>query len=286
MMWWRRMLIGGSASPQATLPLRKLSLSSTPAATYAVGDIHGHFELYKALEAKILEDAAGCDGPVLLVLLGDLIDRGPNSAELIDYLLGPPPPGVTRVTLRGNHEDMFLQVLHNPLMARDWVSWGGAQTLASYGIHPGGNGTYDFGSSAFRRALAAKVPESHRAFLEETPICLNLPDWFLSHAGVNAAKAFEGQSKEDLLWGDPRGLQGKSLSKCVIHGHVPVPHVELSNAAINVDTGAYRTGCLSAVRLVAGEAPVVLQVSRPETMKGAVTQDCEGRRAHDTYGYA
>jgi|GEM_PF-6837616 5''-nucleotidase/2'',3''-cyclic phosphodiesterase and related esterases len=129
MSWWKRVFLGGAANTSSSKGepprmLRKLSLSTAPAVTYAVGDIHGQLELYKALEARILEDARSYDGPVLIVLLGDLIDRGPKSAQLIDYLLEPPLQGVTRLCLRGNHEDMFLQVLRHPSIARDWISWG------------------------------------------------------------------------------------------------------------------------------------------------------------------
>ena len=237
--------------------LRSLSLVAAPAVTYAVGDIHGRLDLYRILEDIILADAAdtcGDNQPFLIVLLGDVIDRGPHSAELIDHLLAPPPEGSTRVTLMGNHEDAFRSFLRDPEAGRAWLSWGGTQTLASYGIHPSAGSTYDTTSGKrFAQMLEANVPASHRAFLDTLPICLDMPDWFLSHSGVDPLRPLSKQRKTDLMWSNPARMADHTLEKTVIHGHVIVDGPTVSGNTVNVDTGAYKTGVLTCARLVPGE---------------------------------
>ncbi|WP_417270066.1 metallophosphoesterase [Celeribacter sp.] len=254
MNMWKRLRPRSTAkttSPQnSQRMLRKFTLHTTPAVTYAVGDIHGHFDLYRKLEAQIIADAAAFHGPALIILLGDMIDRGPNSAQLLDHLITPPPDGITRVCLRGNHEDMFLHALDTPSGAKDWITWGGAQTLASYGIHPDPETGYEFDSTRWRQTLAAAIPQSHRSFLRDMPLCVSLPDWFFSHAGINPERAIDDQTKDDLIWGNPSALAGRGFAKRIVHGHVPVDEVRFDKGAINVDTGAFVTGVLSAVRLV------------------------------------
>lgn len=267
MSLWKRLLFGAAptrSSRSTPRMLRKLSLETAPAATYAVGDIHGRFDLYKDLEARILDDARAYRGPVLIVLLGDMIDRGPQSAQLLDHLRTPTPDGITRLCLRGNHEDMFIRVLNDPAGAADWISWGGAQTLASYGVHPDPEGGYDFSPTGWRKTLATSIPQSHRAFLRDMPLCLSLPDWFFSHTGINPDRDIDDQRKDDLVWGDPTGLDGHRFAQCVIHGHVPVDTARIGDKVINVDTGAYFSGVLTAVRLVKGQ-PAHLITTTPDT---------------------
>jgi serine/threonine protein phosphatase 1 len=241
--------------------LRKLSRETAPCVTYAVGDIHGQLDLYKKLEQKIVEDAKSYEGQALVILLGDMIDRGPKSAQLIEYLLMQPPDGITRLCLRGNHEDMFLQALENLSGIRDWVAWGGAETLASYSIHPDPEQNYQFSRADWGKKFAANVPNSHRQFLQNTPVCLSLPEWFFSHAGINPDHAFEDQKKDDLIWGVSGAESGQVFSKRLIHGHIPVTAAEITPSAINLDTGAYFSGVLTSVRLVEGQEPVLLSVS-------------------------
>ncbi len=229
--------------------------------TYAVGDVHGHDVLYRALEARLIADAARYDGPVLIVVLGDMIDRGPRSADLIEHLLTAPPEGITRVALMGNHEDMFCRFLDNPDDARAWLGWGGAETLASYGIHADPARGYELSAHAFKAKLETCVPREHRRFLDDLPLSISMPDYAFSHAGGVAARDWEAQEKDDLIWSDPRELPEGSFGRTVVHGHVPVPQVEITRGRIAVDTGAYESGVLSAVRLVAGEPPVVFAQS-------------------------
>ncbi|WP_439103162.1 metallophosphoesterase [Celeribacter marinus] len=233
----------------ATGQLKKLTLDHTPSVTYAVGDIHGHYDLYKQLEDQIVADARTFDGPALLIVLGDMIDRGPKSAQLLDHLLTPAPNGITRICLRGNHEDMCLHALRTPQSADDWIASGGAETLASYGFHQ------DQGAQHSFNKMAARIPSSHRQFLADLPVCVSLPKWFFSHAGLNPARRIDQQRKDDLIWTDPAVLQGHTFTQCVIHGHRPIDAPSIGHKTINIDTGAYKSGVLTAVRLVEGRAP-------------------------------
>lgn len=244
-------------APTSRPALTRLSLSTSPAVTYAVGDVHGHDVLYRALEARLVADAARIEGQALIVLLGDVIDRGPRSADLVEHLVAPPPSGVSRVVLMGNHEDMFRRFIADPDTARDWVAWGGAETLASYGIHGDPARGYDLSARDLKARIATSVPPSHVAFYESLPLSLTLPDTVFAHAGGSAERTWDDQGKDDLIWSDPRRLPDGVFGRRVVHGHVPVGRVEISDARIAVDTGAYESGVLSAVRLMPN-APVAV----------------------------
>lgn len=254
--------ISRSQAPEETTaaPMsRKLSLPQAPNYTYAVGDIHGRFDLYQKLENHIVAEHAEDSSPVLLVLLGDLIDRGPHSAELIEHLCAAPPKGLVRVALMGNHEDMFNNFFNGTEGGTDWLSWGGEETLASYGIYQDRALPMEEALRRIRLSGSVNIPKAHRKFLETLPISLTLPDWFFCHASVDPAMALDAQPKSELLWGNPSRLQGKTLEKIIVHGHVIVDAPVLKDCEINLDTGAYKTGCLSAVRLRSGHPPSLLQ---------------------------
>ncbi|WP_420004402.1 metallophosphoesterase [Arenibacterium sp. LLYu02] len=249
----------GSEDSTAPSMSRKLSLPQAPAYTYAVGDLHGRFDLYKKLEDHIITEHAKDSAPVLLVLLGDIIDRGPQSAELIEHLCAPPPKGLVRVALMGNHEEMFNRFLSAPERSKDWISWGGEETLASYGIYLDRSLPME---DALRRAWlsgSVNIPKAHRTFFETLPISLTLPDWFFCHASIDPAIALDAQPKSELLWGNPSRLQGRTLEKVIVHGHVIVETPRLEDWEVNLDTGAYKTGCLSAICLRPDAAPTLLQ---------------------------
>lgn len=244
---------------------RILSLKTPPAALYAVGDVHGCRTLYHHLEQQILDDAAARagDGPVLIVLLGDLVDRGPDSAGVISDMLRPAPDGVQRIALRGNHEDMMLRFMTDPVAKRDWLAFGGVATLASYGVMMDPEHGFDMAPARVANILQTAVPDSHRAYLGSLPFGLQVGGYFLCHAGIDPARSLSSQAPSDLIWGAPERIDTAPNAPdlpIVVHGHVIVPDVHLGARRINVDTGAYVSGKLSAVRLVAGEPPFVLSV--------------------------
>jgi len=226
---------------------------------YAVGDVHGRLDLYRELEARIA--AHDVPGEKLIVLLGDIVDRGPDSAGMIDLLLAPPPAGLSRLTLAGNHEDMALRFLRAPDPKAEWLAHGGAETLASYGIVHDLDEAQSLPRKTLAMRVAAQVPQEHLDFLAALPLFLHAGPFFLCHAGIDPTHPLERQDRATLLWSrrffDPEGAPPLSLAPggFVVQGHMPIERPKLRDWRINVDTGAYMTGRLSAVRLSEGHTP-------------------------------
>lgn len=225
---------------------------------YAIGDIHGCDDLLAVMEAKILEDARHRDGTKWLVMLGDYVDRGPKSASVLDRLAGRPPEGFTRICLAGNHEEVMLNFLRNPGTDHRWLDFGGLETLRSYGIHklPGNR-------QAIRNMLLSYIPPEHIEFLEQLPSLVSIPGYCLVHAGIRENKPLNEQDDATLLWLRHRAIEKKATERdfMVIHGHTPISAVEITDGRLNIDTGAYMSGKLSAVRLSRDKKPVLLQCS-------------------------
>lgn len=242
---------------------RILSLPRMPVAVYAIGDIHGCRQLYRALEAEIVADARahGFDGPKLIVSLGDVVDRGPDSAGLIGDLLGPAPEGFRRMTLRGNHEDKMEAFLDDPDGHRVWLNFGGDATLRSYGLQPENEDRgFDLPASRLKAMVRTAIPEDHRAFLKDLPLALVLDRYILCHAGIDPARKMDAQDPDQLMWGDPALVDGIDRLPTIVHGHVIVDDPLITPARINIDTGAYRSGLLTAVCLTPADAPRLLGV--------------------------
>jgi serine/threonine protein phosphatase 1 len=228
---------------------KALVFDDQPCSVYAIGDVHGCIDLYKPLEEKISEIARLNDEQAYLFVLGDIIDRGPSSAQTIDHFLGKNPKNLKRTVLFGNHEDMFLRFYLNPERNSAWLSNGGIETLRSYGINeeihklPKGR--------ALQQLLAACIPEEHIHFLQSLPLCVHFPNMMLSHAGASAKYPLHSQKRKDLIWGDPNQLDENPMPVVVIHGHKPTANSKpfQSRSRVNVDTGAYATGILTAVEV-------------------------------------
>ncbi len=217
---------------------------------YAVGDIHGRLDLLLDLEALILEDIAA--RPVeyaMAIYLGDYVDRGPNSRGVLEHLLKADRDGLARKFLRGNHEETFIDYAADPALIRSWKKFGGLETLHSYGVDVrdlmrGG------GLEEAHAAFLASVPQEHMAFLESLDPILTLGDYCFVHAGVRPGVPLAQQSPDDLLWIREEFLRYRGpFEKVVVHGHTPVDEPEWLPNRINVDTGAYLTGKLTAAVL-------------------------------------
>lgn len=229
---------------------------------YAVGDVHGEFRLLDRMLALIAEDAAErTAGRVLLVLMGDVIDRGPDSRAVLERLVHDPLPGGEFRLLRGNHEQEFLNFLANPAKAVSWLAFGGLATLASYGIRPpAGNGD-PRRFEALRDELLLRQPESHRRLIEGSCLSLVLGDYAFVHAGIRPGLPLAEQRPDDLLWiRDPFLGAACRHEKVIVHGHTVVATPELLPNRIAIDTGAYATGCLTAL-VLAGRGQGLLQVT-------------------------
>ena len=232
-----------------------LSLDLWPVAAYAVGDVHGCFDLYQPLEARLNADAAAQGGVGLLVVLGDFIDRGPQSARMLDHLLAAPPPNLMRVVLRGNHEEMFLRFLDAPDPASDWLHHGGLETLASYGLETAALRAGALSPRKLHQTLGTTIPSEHRDFLRALPDALILSPLMFVHAGVDPACPPEQQKPHVLRWGAPEQpgtLDGTAFPLTVVHGHIPstAGRAEIMAGRVNLDTGAYARGTLSAARFL------------------------------------
>ena len=182
------------------------------------------------------------------MLLGDYIDRGPESAGVIDWILAAGLPA-SYVALRGNHEETLLNFLDDEEVLEDWRRFGGLETLVSYGIDVKdvmrGKGYADAQS-----ALRERLPSEHRRFYEETKLCWSSGDYFFCHAGVRSHVPLAQQDERDLLWirEEFNDFSG-AFEKIIVHGHTPVSAPEVHANRINVDTGAYSTDILTCVVL-------------------------------------
>ena len=219
------------------------SLPNDGRSLYVVGDIHGSAGLLRRIEAAIMADMNG--QPAQLVLLGDLIDRGPDSAEVLDHMLRRPPAGLTRYAILGNHEAMFLRFLENPAQAGAWLNFGGRETLASYGIDP-----HKFAAlpaKQQRQQIDANIPAVHRNFLADLPAILTWGDVIFVHAGFDFAAPIAAQSEDTILWARaPTARERLPRGTILVHGHFPIDLPDLTQPVINMDVGAYITnrGCI------------------------------------------
>ncbi len=220
----------------------------TGARAYAIGDIHGRLDLLQPLLAKIAEDArARPHKKTYVVFLGDLIDRGPDSAGVVEWLRGYKPDFATPIFLAGNHEEVMLRVLGGePDILRDWLKFGGAECLASYGVDAAALTRMEPDKAV--ELLRTKVPSAHIEFLEGFADTFRFGDYLFVHAGIRPGIPLEEQDQFDLRWIREPFLSGThEHGPIVVHGHTIVTEVEERAHRICIDTGAYHSGILTAV---------------------------------------
>lgn len=221
---------------------------------YAIGDIHGHLDLLDGLLAQIHADEQARGGPRgELIFLGDLINRGPQSAQVIDRLIALKALRPKTRFLFGNHEELFLTALDgNREAIRFFDRVGGAETLLSYGVT---RQTYDAADYAELTAmLQAAVPPAHKRFLESFEDMIVEGDYVFVHAGVRPGVPLKKQRLSDLRWirEEFLGETGKGVhpvipGMVIVHGHTIFDKVIEFPGRIGLDTGAYRSGILSAM---------------------------------------
>jgi serine/threonine protein phosphatase 1 len=214
---------------------------------YAVGDIHGRADLLEQITCRIDEHLASnpIDHPIE-VYLGDYIDRGPSSRQVIDQLIHR---GLSHqsVFLKGNHEGFLIESLKNPRMLDNWEKNGGLQTLASYGIAPPTTST---AKEAIGAALKTAMPTSHHVFFSRLKSSFVCGGYFFVHAGARPGIALNRQSESDLLWIREEFLaSAQDFGKIIVHGHTPVQQPDVRSNRINIDTGAFATGRLTCAAL-------------------------------------
>jgi serine/threonine protein phosphatase 1 len=212
---------------------------------YAIGDIHGRADLLKKLLVTIdLHFSFNPIGNTIRLFVGDYVDRGPQSKEVIECLIDHQKTFNT-VFLKGNHESLLLDFLAQPDVLEAWSECGGLQTLISYGlaptIKPGEREQIEL-SQAFARIL----PLDHLNFFKSLRNSFTLGHLFFAHAGVRPGIALKKQNEEDLLWIRNDFLYSEGdFGKTVVHGHSPVMNIDIRRNRINIDTGAYATGNLT-----------------------------------------
>jgi serine/threonine protein phosphatase 1 len=220
---------------------------------YAIGDIHGRADLLEKMIRLIDADKEGYKGEVVVIFLGDYVDRGPATREVLS-LLSTYRGGDKQVMLRGNHEDILLRFFKDHSVAPGWFHYGGLQTLRSYGI-PIAGPTQDFEDIfRLRKELEEAMPKEHRRFLENLGFLARFGDYFFVHAGIHPDKPLNEQTEHDYLWTrEPFLSTPMNFGFTVVHGHSIRMQPEVRFNRIGIDTGAYATGRLTCLVLQDGD---------------------------------
>jgi len=217
---------------------------------YAVGDVHGRLDLLEELLAKIHADLQHHPSrKTLLVFVGDLIDRGPKSAQVIERLRTYKRQWIRPFFLLGNHEEVLLRILGGDAeLITKWRWFGGAECLQSYGLDP-----EQFSQISDQLALELvreAIPKEHVQFLESFVDSCRFGDYLFVHAGIRPGVELEDQRQSDLRWiREPFLLDETDHGFVVVHGHTISSEVEERANRIGIDTGAYRTNVLTALAI-------------------------------------
>ena len=217
---------------------------------YAIGDIHGHYDLLLQMHELIKADlrARPCERSIE-IFLGDYIDRGPNPSEVFEHLMHAEPAADERICLSGNHEKSLLRFLEDPEWLLRWSRFGGLDTLQAYGVeieHP----VDEIKCQNARPIFADNFPSAQKAFLDRLPLSVSFGDYFFVHAGVRPGVPLDRQDEQDLIWIRDDFLHSPDEhGKLIVHGHTPHHHAEIKPNRINIDTMAYDTGILTCLVL-------------------------------------
>lgn len=222
---------------------------------YAVGDVHGELQLLQRLHGRIQEDASQRSAKRKVVVhLGDYIDRGMSSKQVLDYLSDDPLPGFEMVHLLGNHDQWFRVFLDEPDVGPSWLANGGQATLYSYGVAPRSDLEGPDRLADLHDQLAAAVPERHLAFLDRCQRYHVEGDYAFVHAGIRPGIPLEQQAPDDLMWIREEFLESRANhGVVVVHGHTMVEAPEVLPNRIGIDTGAFATGKMTALVLQGSE---------------------------------
>ncbi len=214
---------------------------------YAIGDVHGRRDLlekmFRQIDAQI---ALKRPADHRIILLGDYVDRGPDSKGVLDLIIARKKADPRVIALGGNHDFGFLQFLETPTDAYLFTEYGGSETALSYGIKT------DFSAHHLmlgaRDALLRAMPPAHVDFLASMPRSVSFGDFFFCHAGIRPGVPLDNQNPDDLIWIRGDFLYHEGLHpKVIVHGHTPADTPEVLANRVNVDTRAYETGMLTAL---------------------------------------
>ncbi len=222
---------------------------------YVIGDIHGRNDLLVQLLHQIdADDAKRGSAETLLIFLGDLMDRGPDSAGVIETAMELKRRGVNVRFLMGNHEEVFVSACkkRDPVVTRYFLRIGGEPTILSYPITRAEYMTLDMDHLTER--LSTLVPQEHLEFIESFEDQIIIGDYAFVHAGIDPERPLAKQRRRDMRWirdefTDHRG----DLEKVIVYGHTIYDEVDERGSRIGIDTGAYASGKLTALCLEGGE---------------------------------
>ena len=244
--------------------------SAVPEGTryYVIGDVHGRLDLFEALIEAVERDDRSCaPARTTVVLLGDLVDRGPDSAGVVERALRWQAERRV-VLLAGNHEEMFLDSFADLGVLRHFLRHGGRQTVLSYGI-----AREDYDSATYeelQERMRAAVPPAHIAFLSSARDHFEAGDYLFVHAGIAPDVPLAEQERHYLRWiREPFLDHPAPHSHMVVHGHTITEGVDARSNRIGIDTGAYRSGTLTAL-VLEGTGRRLIQTA--ETDEGIVAQ--------------
>ncbi len=248
---WRR--LAGATSEKPSQSSRKYRIPDGEI-VYAVGDVHGRLDLLKQAVDAIFQHAAKFPAALerRIVFLGDYVDRGPDSAGTIEYLLTHRFADFVPTFLRGNHEQAMLDFFDSPNPDSAWLNYGGVAALASYGI-----AAADRPLSEIRDEMRARMPAMHLDFLRRTEYRKFVGDYLFVHAGIRPGIPFERQDPQDFLWirepflSEPEIFPSKTERFVfrVVHGHTITEYPDVRPNRIGIDTGAYASGVLTVLAL-------------------------------------
>lgn len=248
-----------SPGPETPAPIVVAPRVPDGVRVYAIGDIHGRADLLRRLLDMIDSDAGAQKArETVLVFVGDYIDRGPDSRDTIDMVIGPHRFADRVVTLRGNHEDAMFSFVRDPNQGRFWIDYGGIPTMLSYGVRLDPRLEPEERLQAMSDALARQLPDRHFRFFEALTLSETIGDYFFVHAGIDPRIPIARQSPFDLItirqpfleWGQP-------LEKVVVHGHSIAPLPEFRPWRIGIDTGAFHTGRLTCLVLEGDQQRII-----------------------------
>ena len=215
---------------------------------YAIGDVHGRFDLLCALARKIDEDdATAKETNSTVVFLGDLIDRGPESSSIIDFVMHWSQQRAVRI-LKGNHEEMFLDSYADLSVLNNFLRYGGRETLWSYGIAT--EQEPEFSLPAVQQAMHEHIPLEHREFIAAFENRIAIGGYLFVHAGIQPGISVDEQDERVFRWiREPFLSHEAPHSHMVVHGHTITSEAEERPNRIGIDTGAYCYGRLTAIVL-------------------------------------
>ncbi|SES14852.1 serine/threonine protein phosphatase 1 [Rhizobium sp. NFR03] len=245
-----------AAASRQRLDLRQWDMTGN---IYVIPDIHGCLHALHEAERRIAADREDGEDIAIIIYLGDYVDRGPDSAGVIEHLIEDPIKRTHRIMLCGNHDQIFHAVLSAQADPRGWMSLGGRETLRSYGMYDADIDRLSASPRKLAEAVRLHVPDSHKLFLKLLPVaaCIG-PRHIFVHAGLYPGRPLELQTDEHLMWiREPFLTNGPQMPVVVVHGHTIVREPEFREDRIALDTGAYRSGHLTVLKIAKGSVSLI-----------------------------